>query len=264
MRAFGSGVVGAFGRLASGLTPSEGGGTPPPVPFDPTTDWTSAKLWLDASAGITLSSGDVAAWADQSGSGNDFVQGSAGARPLFVASDPDFAGAPIIQSDGVDDFLQGGTVSSVFGASGGTWIAVVRVDAVTAATSAGYDEEGLWGDGSGGFAQGTVSQSSGTLKLGNYIYDGAARNARVDGVVGTTCVIAGRHDGVDLHMSINGGAEVSVPCGTNPLAGAIRLFRGATLFSTVSLTMLAASDADEGTPAVAAAAAKLMTQFGVP
>ncbi len=44
------------------------------------------KLDLDANVGVTLTSGKVSTWADQSGLGNDFTQGTAGDRPVVTAS----------------------------------------------------------------------------------------------------------------------------------------------------------------------------------
>ncbi len=44
------------------------------------------KLDLDANAGITLTSGKVSTWADQSGQGNDYTQGTAGNRPVVTTS----------------------------------------------------------------------------------------------------------------------------------------------------------------------------------
>ncbi len=50
------------------------------------TDLGNLELWLDAEKGITLNGADVSAWADQSGSGNDFDQTTDSKQPLFVAS----------------------------------------------------------------------------------------------------------------------------------------------------------------------------------
>src|SRR5262245_35435328 len=47
---------------------------------------TALKLWLRADKGITLASGDVSQWDDQSGNGNHVSQATAANRPLFVAS----------------------------------------------------------------------------------------------------------------------------------------------------------------------------------
>ncbi len=45
---------------------------------------TGLVQWVKGDAGITLVSGRVSAWADQSGSGQNFVQGTAGERPYML------------------------------------------------------------------------------------------------------------------------------------------------------------------------------------
>lgn len=61
-----------------GLRRSSGGFSPQ--------DLAGLILDLDADKGITLNGGDVSAWADQSGEGNDISQGTEADQPLFVAS----------------------------------------------------------------------------------------------------------------------------------------------------------------------------------
>lgn len=48
-------------------------------------------LWLRADMGITIGTG-VSAWADQSGNGNNFTQGTGSAQPTLNASDASFGG----------------------------------------------------------------------------------------------------------------------------------------------------------------------------
>jgi hypothetical protein len=43
-------------------------------------------LWLRADLGVTLTTGKVSTWADQSGQGNDVTQGTAGNRPTVTAN----------------------------------------------------------------------------------------------------------------------------------------------------------------------------------
>lgn len=54
----------------------------------------SLVLDLDASIGVTLTSGKVSTWADQSGYGNDYTQATAGSRPVVTASV--FGGLPAV------------------------------------------------------------------------------------------------------------------------------------------------------------------------
>ena len=61
-------------------------------------------LWLKPDAGLTVQSGLVARWADQSGNGNDAVQGTLNAQPRLVAGAAN--GLPAIQFDGSSDALR--------------------------------------------------------------------------------------------------------------------------------------------------------------
>jgi len=67
--------------------------------FDPS-DITGLVYEIDLRTGVTLNGADISAVADQSGEGNDQLQASAGAQPLFVASP---ASALF---DGVDHFME--------------------------------------------------------------------------------------------------------------------------------------------------------------
>ncbi len=233
--------------------------------FDPTVDWTSATCWLYGGAGVTESGGAVSAWADQSGNGNNFIQNTAGFRPAYDATDAGFNNLPTMSGDGADDFMIAATMAENFiSATGHTWIAVVRVDAVTAAPSVGYDEEGWFGDGSGGFTQGTISQVGGTPRLGTYIWDGGAKNQRQTTTLSAAHVITSRHNGTTLYTSVDGAAETSVACGSWAGTGTtLRLFSGASLYATVTIAEVAFSDVDEGTTALADAVTKLKAKYGI-
>lgn len=61
--------------------------------------------WYRADRGVTLASGVVSAWADQSGSGKTLSQGTAGARPTPVASNAAFNGQPTLSFDGGDSLV---------------------------------------------------------------------------------------------------------------------------------------------------------------
>ena len=66
-----------------------------------TAGWTPKRrgaeliAWLRADLGVTLSSG-VAAWADQSGNGRNFAQGTPSLRLGHSASDPAFGGRAVV------------------------------------------------------------------------------------------------------------------------------------------------------------------------
>ena len=72
--------------------------------FSPT-DIAGCKLWLKADAGITKDGGNyVSIWADQSGNGNDAVQATGSAQPLWV--DDVLNGKPVLRFDGLDNWLE--------------------------------------------------------------------------------------------------------------------------------------------------------------
>lgn len=233
--------------------------------FDPTVDWTSATCWLYGGAGVTESGGAVSAWADQSGNGNNFIQNTAGSRPAYDAADAGFNNLPTMSGDGADDFMIAATTAENFiSTTGHTWIAVVRVDAVTAAPSVGYDEEGWFGDGAGGFTQGTISQVGGTPRLGTYLWDGGAKNQRQTTTLSAAHVITSRHNGTTLYTSVDGAAETSVACGSWAGTGTtLRLFSGASLYATVTIAEVAFSNVDEGTTRLTDAVTKLKAKYGI-
>src|SRR5262245_16371433 len=85
------------GSGVPGEVPSEG------APWRPVM-LSGLKLWLRADMGITLNSGNVSAWADQSGSVQDFVQGTANKQPAWSATSMN--GRPGITFDGSNDCLR--------------------------------------------------------------------------------------------------------------------------------------------------------------
>lgn len=68
-----------------------------PASFVPT-DIAGCILWLRADMGITLNGSDVAAWADQSGNGNDGIQGTAVKQPAYAATGGP-TGGPVVDFD---------------------------------------------------------------------------------------------------------------------------------------------------------------------
>jgi hypothetical protein len=63
------------------------------------------RLWVRADLGITIGTG-VSAWADQSGNGNSFTQGTGGSQPTLTAADATLNNLPSVGFDGVDDTMQ--------------------------------------------------------------------------------------------------------------------------------------------------------------
>lgn len=99
--------AGIAAELLASMTPAEMSfaGTVEDNPIIPPDVILGANLllWLKSDAGVTQS-GTVSAWADQSGNGHDFAQGTAGSRPTYFANGgPN--DAPYIQFDGTDDLM---------------------------------------------------------------------------------------------------------------------------------------------------------------
>jgi hypothetical protein len=65
-------------------------------------------LWLKADAGVTLDTGAVQAWADQSGNGRDFSAPAPTNRPAYSGT---LNGLPVLTFDGGTDYLAGNAAS---------------------------------------------------------------------------------------------------------------------------------------------------------
>jgi hypothetical protein len=94
-----------------------GGNTPTTIP--------NLGLWLKADAGVTLVSGAVDAWADQSGNGRNFSAPAPTNRPAYSGT---LNGLPVLTFDGSTDYLQGNAASLNIAqnSAGLTIIAVVK------------------------------------------------------------------------------------------------------------------------------------------
>ncbi|MCI5057620.1 MAG: PKD domain-containing protein, partial [Flavobacteriales bacterium] len=71
------------------------------------------ELWLHPEAGIDTSSGPVALWQDMSFSQHDAVQPSVGVMPNFIQNNFEINDHSSIQFDGVDDYLDFGSIDSI-------------------------------------------------------------------------------------------------------------------------------------------------------
>lgn len=86
--------------LGANLMLKNGGGA---AAFSPASI-SGLQLWLDASQITGLNDGDaVATWSDLSGNANNATQGTASARPTYQTGE--INGQPVVQFDGVDDYL---------------------------------------------------------------------------------------------------------------------------------------------------------------
>lgn len=91
----------AFGRALGDAFGNAFGPAGGAQPFTPA-DVPNLICWYDAALGISFGTGmDVAAWADQSGNGNDLLQATQTNQPLLVAGTP-----PFVRFNGSDNFIE--------------------------------------------------------------------------------------------------------------------------------------------------------------
>lgn len=85
----------------------------------------NTALWLRGDLGITITSSRVSAWADQSGTGNHFIQAALSSDPVTGT----LLGKPALRFDGISRFLQRtGYTAPV---TDGEWWAVYSTDSAT-------------------------------------------------------------------------------------------------------------------------------------
>lgn len=100
------------------------------------TQLSGCVLWLRADLGITKDGSDkVSAWADQSGSGNHFAQGTGADQPLYVAGA--YAGQPALRGDNTDKLTSAAAVGS--GANNTLFAVFTGAGAATSYVMAGVD-----------------------------------------------------------------------------------------------------------------------------
>jgi hypothetical protein len=81
------------------------------APWTPKRLGASLALWLRADKGVFLNGSNVAAWADQSGNGRDFSQGTASRQPTWSATA--LGGQPAVVFDGANDIFSAATLSAL-------------------------------------------------------------------------------------------------------------------------------------------------------
>lgn len=157
----------------------------------PNPNYAGMQLWLDASTGVSESGGLVDSWDDRSAADRDAGQAATGAQPLYVATNPAFAGRPTVHFDGTDDALATTALASemgITGASNRTLFIVFKQDAAANENILGYGIQAnnqtfdviLFGGEfaghyySGDTIGGSPPYTAGTMHVGATTYDGAA------------------------------------------------------------------------------------------
>jgi hypothetical protein len=109
--------------------------TNPSVPFAPT-DLSGLVGWYKSGVGITLNGSNVSQWDDSSGNGNHASHATAGAQPLYNATDANFNNQATLTFDGTSDHLfANGLLSSIIN---GTDVPFTIVMAVKPVLSGGF------------------------------------------------------------------------------------------------------------------------------
>lgn len=127
------------------------------------TGMSGMSLWLRPDLGVTLNSGNVATWADQSGNGNNASALTVGEQPPFTSSNPSLGNLPTIRLGNSKGMV-------IAGASDLHPTAGITVLAVTAGVAPNYGQSftgfimcqqaGAWSDGwgFGNLPSGTAGQ----------------------------------------------------------------------------------------------------------
>jgi hypothetical protein len=124
--------------------------TSSPAPAFSPADVANLVIWLDTTRGVTLNSGKVSAWADQSGQGNSFLQSNTTYQPPFSAN-AFGAGVAGLTTVGITTnaptLVCANETTSILTAAGATKFIVMQ----SSATQAAGSEFSLgWGSGNQG------------------------------------------------------------------------------------------------------------------
>ena len=127
-------------------------------------------LWLRADQGVTLTSGKVSLWADQSGNGNDVVQNTGANQPTLSTnaiggrSAINFAGTTFMTNSNTNIVSAGGSPYSVLvvAKQGTGALFTLRQNTLYSATLFSGTNTYVHGDGINTFANITIANSSGT------------------------------------------------------------------------------------------------------
>lgn len=169
------------------------------------------RLWLRRDLGISLSAGRVAAWADQSGAGNHYSQGTGSKQPLYGASSGALGG-PGVEFDGAASVLAGPVLSALIAASAFHVFAVLKPTAISRNDPAAYyNGDGIWCDHAGYAGIFAHSRSSGTAVGGAYA--GAQQTSAAGLTVGALHLVELKLSNPTLSIRVDGGSFASAACG---------------------------------------------------
>ncbi len=171
--------------------------------------------WVRADLGITIGTG-VSAWADQSGNGHHFAQGTAGRQPAYTAVDATLNNQPTVTAIAASSQE---LVNSTMPQADGTWSSGIIKE-----TS--RNNAAVWGAPTGQPETGDVYDSGGTGNLTQF--SGLSVNA-VFLALNTWARVEARQSTTAAYLKVAGVANsASGSSGTNTCTGT-------ALFSTVGI-----------------------------
>jgi hypothetical protein len=186
-----------------------------PLPFVPTM-LPGCVCWLRGDLGITLNGGNVAAWADQSGNGNNAVQATAGNQPAYSATGYD--GLPCVDwgtGAGGRDLVVASLSLGLY-----TMVGAIRADAVSGyflvhnsdTTNGSY----IYGIANNAFNINGAGVDSGYNVVANWLSDGVRRTVSVNYGGTHATHFSWRNGTPDVDVSTNAG-EPGSGVATGPL-----------------------------------------------
>jgi hypothetical protein len=195
--------------------------------------------WLRGDSYVLGTGSAVAQLTDKTGFGRHLVQATAGKQPLLIASDPNFNGQPSIDFDGVDDYMTGAVLSTLFtnmpSPIQATAAVVFRADAITGTgtIAAPYNNNAVLGAVAGGLGL-TLHNSPAPVQAFAYCHDGAyqvAVNTSIAALQIKQAVVTVQNNVVDCTLN---GVAATPDTYVTPTIGATAFAIGSNLTYTAN------------------------------
>ncbi len=175
-------------------------------------------LWLPATSGSkTLVGTRCSQWSDASVKAFHATQSTDADRPAYCASDPSVNGLPTLAFDGSTELMvltTGQTVGSLIAAAGFSVYALLVIEDSHVNLSHELNDA-IISDSVGFWDISTTSDG----RVGPGTYDGAHDSKYTAVQWGRRVIVAARHDGTNLHVQVNNGAETTQAQGNTTGAG---------------------------------------------
>jgi hypothetical protein len=199
---------------------------------------------------------------DQSGNSRNMTdEGAPAVRPIEVTAFP--SSIVCADFDGATQWLGSVALSNFIAAGNGAMVVSVIIDAVTLNNSLPYANHGIVADVSS--YMGLFAKNLSGLTILSFNYDGSNDEISKVGAMATPYVLMWRHDGGNLYVSINGGAESLIASGnTQVLTGKVYIGAAGNVSTACNMKLAEAFTTSNGsqTAALAAAIANMKTYCG--